>query len=80
MVTVLSARHLKYKINENDHNPPHVHVEGCGGEIRINLLTLEIMDDQTEFSKSMIRHIQEFVRRNRIYFLDRWEQVHGEEN
>ena len=80
MVTVLSSRHLKYKINENDHNPPHVHVIGGGSEIRINLLSLEIMDDEVQFSKSLTRHILDFVRKNRIYFLDRWEEVHGKED
>ena len=77
MVTVLSERHLKYKINENDHNPPHVHVEGGGASVRTNLMTLEVMDDNTNFSPLLVRRIQDFVRQNRSYLLDRWEDVHG---
>lgn len=80
MVTVLTFRHLKYKINENDHNPPHVHVEGGGAEMRINLITLEIMDEETDFSKSIIWHILDYVRRNRLFLLDRWEMIHGKKN
>lgn len=52
MVTVLRVGQLKYKVNKRDHNPPHVHVEGGGATIRVNLLTLEIMDDDTAFQKT----------------------------
>lgn len=79
MVTVLNIHNLKYKINENDHNPPHVHVEGAGCKLRINLLTLEVMDTRTDFSKNTVRKIIEFVAENRIYFLDTWEDIHGKE-
>ena len=77
MVTVLSDRHLKYKVNENDHNPPHVHVEGGGASIRINLLTLEVMDRETMFSESTMRKIRLKVAENRELFLDKWREMHG---
>ncbi|MEN0060021.1 MAG: DUF4160 domain-containing protein [Bdellovibrio sp.] len=79
MVTILSEHHLKYKINDNDHNPPHVHVEGLGCAIRINLMTLEPMDAKTEFSKGTVNKIVTFVRENRQLFISEWERIHGED-
>ena len=71
---------MKYKINENDHNPPHVHIEGGGYSMRVNLLTMEVMDDEVGFSRSTVRHILEIVKANRNYLLERWEAIHGEED
>ena len=77
-VKALSSRHLAYKINENDHSPPHVHVEGLGASVRINLLTLQIMDSETDFSASTLKRIVEKVSENRILLLDKWEEIHGQ--
>ena len=80
MTTVLRTRNLRFKINTNDHNPPHVHVEGGGASIRINLLTLEIMDFETEFSTATVRMIVNFVMINREILLEKWVEIHGENN
>lgn len=77
-IKVLSSQHLAYKINENDHNPPHVHVEGMGATVRINLLTLEVMDKETDFSAGTLRKILEIVRDNKILLIEEWEKLHGE--
>jgi hypothetical protein len=77
VTVILSNRHLKYKINDRDHNPPHVHVEGSGASVRINLLTLEIMDTETDFSESTLRRICEYVELNQRLLLDEWEERHG---
>lgn len=77
-IKALSSKHLAYKINENDHNPPHVHVEGLGASVRINLLTMEVMDNETDFSSSTLKKIIEKVSENRILLLDKWEEVHGQ--
>jgi hypothetical protein len=81
-VKALSSKHLAYKINENDHSPPHIHVEGLGASVRINLLTLdlltlEIMDSETDFSVSTLKKIMVKVGENRIFLLDKWEEIHG---
>ena len=73
----LSSRDLAYKINDDDHNPPHVHVEGAGQSVRINLLTAEMMDSQTGFSQSLVRRIIQTVRENRGFLLLEWEKRHG---
>lgn len=79
MVTVLSSRNLKFKIFAKDHPPPHVHVEGGGGHLRINLLSLEPMDNETDFSASTLRMILQFVGRHRDLFIEQWEEYHGKE-
>lgn len=76
-IKALSSKHLIYKINENDHSPPHVHVEGIGASIRINLLTLEYMDEETDFSHATLIRILKVVKENRLLLLERWEELHG---
>ncbi len=76
-IKALSSKHLVYKINENDHRPPHVHVEGLGASVRVNLLTLEVMDNETEFSIASLNRILKVVKENRILLLERWEELHG---
>ena len=76
-IKALSSRHLVYKINENDHSPPHVHVEGMGASVRINILTLVVMANETDFSNATLNRIIKVVRENRMLLLERWEELHG---
>ncbi len=76
-IKALSSKHLVYKINENDHSPPHVHVEGMGASVRINILTLVVMDNETDFSNATLNRIIKVVRENRMLLLERWEELHG---
>jgi hypothetical protein len=76
-IKALSSKHLAYKINEDDHRPPHVHVEGMGASIRINLLTLAVMDTETSFSNATLNRILRVVKENRMLLLERWEEIHG---
>ena len=70
---------LKFKINANDHNPPHVHVEGKGATVRINLETLDFMDDRTEFDNGTLQEIlaQVIVRQDELK--KEWEKYHENE-
>lgn len=79
-IKVLSSRHLVYKIHENDHRPPHLHIEGMGASLRVNLLTLEVMDEQTDFSHGTVNRILKVIHENRIFLLQRWEEIHGQKN
>lgn len=79
MVTVLRVGQLKYKVNKRDHRPPHVHVEGGGASVRVNLLTLEIMDTRTQFSMSMVRKILNFVEEHKEDLLEKWAEYHEED-
>jgi len=78
-IKALSSKHLSYRINDDDHNPPHVHVEGGGASVRINLLTLEVMDPRSDFSLSTLRKIVEKVRENKWLLFDEWEKRHGQD-
>jgi hypothetical protein len=77
---VFSFRSIKFRINANDHNPPHVHVEGAGAKVRIDLNTLECIDDETEFSNSSLRRILEQVRIRREELLEEWSKYHEEKD
>lgn len=79
MVTVLRVGKLKYKVNRRDHSPPHVHVEGGGATVRVNLLTLEVMDVSTEFSKSMVRKIVMYIAEHKEELLEKWVEFHEED-
>jgi hypothetical protein len=67
---------LKFKINANDHNPPHVHIEGGGTSVRINLLTLDFMDDQTDFSQGTLDRIMKEVIKRKNALMEEWEKYH----
>ena len=67
---------LKFKINANDHNPPHVHVEGNGANVRINILTLDYMDEETEFSRGTLDRIMSEVIKRREELMTEWKAYH----
>jgi hypothetical protein len=79
MTVVVSYRSLKFKVNAKDHSPPHVHVEGRGAKIRINLLTFEPMDKETDFEEAAVRMIIKEVKKNSFDLLKKWKEYHGED-
>jgi hypothetical protein len=78
MTTVVRIGKVKFRINPRDHSPPHVHVEGYGETVRINLMTFEQMDD-TGFSPAALRMIKDAVRLHRESLINMWEVYHGKE-
>ena len=79
MSTVLVFRTLKFKINANDHNPPHVHIEGGGASVRVNLKTFEIMDTKTNFSERALGRIVTYVALHSEELMSVWEEYHGKD-
>jgi hypothetical protein len=70
---------LKFKINVNDHNPPHVHIEGGGASVRINLLTLltlVFMDEKADFSQGTLDRIMNEVKKRKDELMEEWEKYH----
>ena len=67
---------LKFKINANDHSPPHVHVEGNGASVRINLKTLDVMDNETDFSRGALNRILDEVEKRKEELLEEWKKYH----
>jgi hypothetical protein len=53
-------------VNKKDHNPPH-------------LLTLEIMDENTAFSKAMVRRIVTYIAEHKEELLEKWVEYHEED-
>ena len=78
MSTVFVSRGIKFKINQKVHNPPHVHVEGFGCTVRVNLLTLEQIDD-TDFSLADVRRIIEIVHNYQNELMMKWNEYHGKD-
>ena len=72
---VFESRSIKFKINAKDHNPPHVHVEGLGCTVRINLSTFRAMD-RTDFSKSSLKLIIEEVKNRHEELMAQWSDYH----
>ena len=76
--TIFIFESLKFKINARDHNPPHVHVEGRGTSVRINLRALEFMDKGTGFSQGTLDRIMGEVVHRKDELLEEWEKYHEE--
>lgn len=74
--TIFIFESLKFKINANDHNPPHVHIEGSGTSVRINLLELEFMDSKTDFSQGTLDRILAEVTKRKNELLEEWKKYH----
>lgn len=75
MGTVVSINGLKIKVNAKDHNPPHCHVEGRGGNGRYDIYKMEWME-VNGFSKSDQAKIESVI----LTFLDEirnlWSEYH----
>jgi hypothetical protein len=79
MSTVVSFRGIKFRVNPRDHNPPHVHVVGRGGEAIVNLLTLEIMEI-SGFTKADRKVIEKIMQDFQFELMAEWERYHGKED
>ena len=75
MPTVIEYLGLKFKINANDHNPPHVHVEGRGCSVRISLKSIKVMSIDG-FSRSDLKRILEVVRFYQKELMGAWNEYH----
>lgn len=80
MGVVFKFGSVKFKVNAKDHNPPHVHVEGKGTSVRINLESLDFMDEGTDFSKGDLHEILTEVIKNQELLLKQWRKYHGAQN
>ncbi len=69
---------VKLKIRARDHSPPHLHAEGKGGEVVIQLLDLSVTH-VTGFSKNDVRRIIFEVSRRRQLLMEAWETLHAKE-
>ena len=78
MPAVLVSRGLKFKIKSRDHNPPHVHVEGYGATVGIDLRAFQPMDD-TDFSRTDLKRIAEVIQVYAEELISKLEEYHGKD-
>src|SRR5262249_48248557 len=79
MATVHRAHGFRFVIFPNDHNPPHVHVLGQGGEAKI---VLEgpggvSLDWSVGISRGDLRRVMQEVERERNELIAMWRRIHG---
>jgi len=79
MVTVHRAFGFRFVIFTNDHEPPHVHLFGQGGEAKIDLL-----DDGTGvvawvngIARSDLRRLLAEVHHRDAALVNAWRETHG---
>ena len=76
MPTVLRKNGFEVMIYTQDHIPAHVHVWRAGGEIVVNIATLEITKAEDMSRRDSARAV-EIVEENQRYLLGRWREIHG---
>ena len=65
---------VEIKIHRNDHNPPHVHVDGPDFDLSIQISTFEILAGKnTHKAKKAIAWIKE----NQSILMIKWNQYNG---
>ena len=79
MPTVHLEKGFRFFFYSNEHLPKHIHVEGKGGEIKINLESLTLMYSYN-FKKQDLNAVFEILKLKRFYFLRKWDEFHGNEN
>jgi hypothetical protein len=79
MVTIYRAFGFRFMIFSNDHEPPHVHVFGQGGEAKISFTGTEtaIVDWVVGISRSDMRRILAETTAHRVRLIAEWERLHG---
>jgi hypothetical protein len=71
---------VKLHVYTLDHQPPHVHVKTSAFELRINLVTAELMGSAPRgVSAKQVRKLQDVVRENHPVLAGMWTSYHGGE-
>lgn len=61
------------QLRERDHNPPHVHLYGCGFDVIIDLETLNSRGEWPDDAKN---EVMEWVMKNREQLIKDWKLWH----
>lgn len=78
MPVVVRQKGFRVILYTDDHEPIHVHVEKAGGEVEINVATLELMKTNGSISKKDIRKAVEIVAQNQALIKQKWQVIHNE--
>lgn len=80
--TVLENEKWKIKVfaPPKEHGPPHVHVMAKGekAEVKISLVTLEVLGG-TRFSRQTVTGIIKYIHANYEVLWKCWEELHGKD-
>lgn len=79
MVTVHRAHGFRFVIFPNDHDPPHVHVFGQGGEAKIVLQAAGgvTIDWVAGISRGDLRRVMREAERERERLMAMWRTIHA---
>jgi hypothetical protein len=79
MVTVHHAFGFRFVMFVNDHDPPHVHVFGQGGEAKIDLLAngAAVLVWVRGMSRADQRRMLAEARSRHAILLNAWRTIHG---
>jgi hypothetical protein len=80
--TVLETDSWKIKVYAPplEHGPAHVHVlaKGSRAEVKISLITLEMIG-KTSFNKRSVKKIIRYIYKNYDFLFKCWEALHGKD-
>ena len=76
MPTVHHEKGFRFFFYSNEHLPRHIHVEGKGGEVKIDIESLTLMYS-FNMKKQNLNTVMEIVKQNRFYFVRKWDEFHG---
>lgn len=82
MVVVHREAGMRIVIYVDDHDPPHVHVIGQGGEMKVFLFGPEgrpVMDYSIAMKTNDRRRAMDVIERHSAEFHQRWQEIHRSE-
>jgi len=77
MTTQHRINNIKISLNENDHNPPHVHVSASGWVVLVNIRTGEIMAKGGKVPAKALQVALAWIAENKETLLTKWEEREG---
>lgn len=75
MPTILKQNGFRYFFYSNEHLPKHIHVEGKGGEAKIELDSLTLVQAYN-LKKKDLRLIIQTVTNQRFFFIRKWDEFY----
>ena len=79
MPTIHLEKGFRFFFYSNEHLPKHIHVEGKGGELKIELESLSLVYNYN-FKSQDLNAVLKIVELNRLNFIRKWDEFHGNEN
>lgn len=67
-------KEVKFVVNTNEHNPPHVHCKYDKYEIKISLVDFSVIYQSHDFPPKRLKFAQEWVKENKDKLLNDWKR------